>query len=143
MGELGRTPIGLSVISSSLRYLIRLEYAEKGSILHEAFEVSKTVSLQSRKSWATSCLTIKEFGITNGNLDETIIFNKKQVKNFLFSNYEKYWTKKINEQAKIRTYRKFKSHLEYEECLNIPNTNHCKARAKLKISAHRLAIEQG
>ncbi len=106
-------------------------------------EVTKTVRLQSRKSWVTSCLNIKEFVMTNGNLDETTIFNKKRVKNFLHSNYKEYWTKKINNQPKMRTYRKFKSHLEYEEYLNIPNTNHCKAMTKLRISAHRLAIEQG
>ena len=43
----------------------------------------------------------------------------------------------------MRTYVQFKFHFLKEDYLEIPNAKHRKAMTRLRISAHRLAIERG
>ena len=65
------------------------------------------------------------------------------LKLFLLENYKKYWVDKINSEPKMRTFRKFKMQFEYEEYLNLNNSRHRKTMTRFRISAHRLAVEQG
>ena len=128
-------------MSYSLKYLTRLEFSHSDSLLKLAFETSKSVPL--KKTWASSSQSMKQFVLTHSTLDEITIMNKKLLKLFLLENYKKYWVNKINSEPKLRTFRKFKTQFGYEEYLNLNNTRHRKTMTRFRISAHRLAIEQG
>ncbi len=53
------------------------------------------------------------------------------------------WNKCIQREPKMRTYRVFKSNFEKETYLSISNIKQRNAMSRFRISAHRLAIEQG
>ena len=47
-------------------------------------------------------------------------------------------------QGKLRTFKKFKTNLNFEEYLNeISNIKHRQVVTKLRISSHRLPVESG
>ena len=74
-GELGRPPLGLSIVSYSLKYLTRLELSGGDSLLKHAIETSKSIKL--KKTWAASSQNMKKFVLTHSTLNEITIMKKK------------------------------------------------------------------
>jgi hypothetical protein len=67
-------------------------------------------------------------------------------KKLVFQFYEKYWQQQINvnKDGKLANYVKFKTHFGMKKYrLLLKSPEHRKNFAKLRISAHRLRIEQG
>ena len=74
---------------------------------------------------------------------EEINLNRKNIKSILEYRYKEAWLKLINCEPKMRTYCKFKCKFYFEDYLMIKNVKHRTSMTKLRISAHRLAIETG
>ena len=81
--------------------------------------------------------------MTNSQLDDIMLCNKKLLKRFLYSNYVKYWKDKIKGEQKMRTLSLFKQEFMYESYLNMGDERRRKALTRFRISAHQLAIERG
>ena len=69
------------------------------------------------------------------------------LKGNLEEQYVRFWKDQIQQQenqGKLRTFKKFKTNLNYEEYLgDISNIKHRQAVTKLRISSHRLPVESG
>ena len=69
------------------------------------------------------------------------------LKSNLEEQYVRFWKDQIQQQknqGKLRTFKKFKTNLNFEEYLNeISNIKHRQAVTKLRISSHRLPVESG
>ena len=142
-GELGRLPLGTDIISSVVRYRMKLEFSDKDTILNKAYELSTSMSNSHKKSWGLHTKRIVSFVTKHSQLEEHMLFNKRLLKKFIRSNYSVHWKSSITQESRMRTYNKFKHNFEYEEYLNLANEEHRKSLTRLRISAHRLAIERG
>ena len=134
-GELGRVPLATDAITNVLQYDKYLHTKEPGSLLHCA--LNSSAHNQGIKSWYGNVSKMKE------HLGSISNRSRKLIQRDLRSKYGQYWWDKIQLESKMRTYIQFKSHFEFEDYLNISNVKHRKAMTKLRISAHRLAIERG
>ena len=69
------------------------------------------------------------------------------LKGNLEEQYVRFWKDQIQQQenqGKFRSFKKFKTNLNFEEYLNdISNIKHRQAVTKLRISSHRLPVESG
>ena len=137
-GELGRTPIAIEVIANVSQYYKYLQTKESGSLLKCALQSDKEVESSGIiKSWYASVLKMNDHLSLNGER------SRKHMLRQLRSDYSRHWWDKIQLESKMRIFTQFKSHFEFEDYLNISNVKHRKAMTRLRISAHRLAIERG
>ena len=69
------------------------------------------------------------------------------LKGSLEEQYVRFWKDQIQQQenqGKLRTFKKFKTNLNFEEYLgDISNIKHRQTVTKLRISSHRLPVESG
>jgi len=142
-GELGRPPLGISIVTAITKYKLRLEFLDRNTILSEAYELSNCMSLHQKNCWGPSTKHLTSFLTKHSRLDDTMLCNKKLLKRFLSSNYVLHWKENIKKEAKMRTYTTFKNDFVYESYLNMSNESQRKSLTRFRISAHRLAIERG
>ena len=142
-GELGRLPIGTSIVAAICKYRQRLELLDRDTLLSEAYEVSKSTRSNKNKCWGPSTERLITFLKTHSKLDDAMLCNKKKLKDFLHSNYVRYWKDKIKGEQKMRTFCLFKHEFMYESYLNLSDERIRKAFSRFRISAHQLATESG
>ena len=86
---------------------------------------------------------LKSFNISQRELENFC----HGLKGNLEEQYVRFWKDQIQQQenqGKRRTFKKFKTNLNFEEYLNdISNIKHRQAVTKLRISSHRLLVESG
>ena len=151
-GELGRYPLILNILQSSIKYFNHMQ-ASENTLLKESI----TVSLMNDNSWAKGIekmiktLCDPDFNIStiNDNHIDLSLVEKAKDK------WQELWkadlardtslnNKRTKSGNKLRTYNTFKKEFDYENYLNdIPNINYRKCVTRLRISAHKLAIETG
>ena len=137
-GELGRTPLALEALANSLHYYKYLCNKSPTTLLSCAFKTSAVNHcVQSHKFWHGQIIRLKEL------LGNASARSRKSVLHHLRSLYSTHWWDKIHMESKMRTYTQFKSNLVMEDYLDIPASKHRKEMTRLRISAHRLAIERG
>jgi len=141
-GELGRYPIAIDIITATQNYLRHIENSGEGSLLNEALRVTKNIT-SSKKSWGYLSKNLIDHIKASSDLDCSTVLSKVHIKQITRSNYVNFWKNKITNERKMRTYNTFKSDFAYEDYLDMSNQKHCRALARLRISAHRLQIERG
>ena len=89
---------------------------------------------------------MKDFKSFNISRRELVNFCHS-LKGNLKEQYVRFWKDQIQQQknqGKLRTFKKFKTNLNFEEYLSdISNIKHRQAVTKLRISSHRLPVESG
>ena len=68
--------------------------------------------------------------------------NRRSIKQCLATEYNTYWARHIQSEAKIRTYIKFKHNFSLEDYLSPLPPEHSKAFTGIRISAHNLTVER-
>ena len=151
MGELGRYPLFLEVLLNMFKYYIRLKKSDD-LLLKEAFNLSKSLHDEQKKSWYTSIQTLFKYFSINENYALNL---KTKLKNYLCkkmqSKYDLIWQTELNNDFrgnklygnKLRTYRLFKSRFCLENYLLQENFRYRHYLTKFRISAHDLEIERG
>lgn len=139
-GELGRLPLGLDAITNGILYYLHLKHKSTNPLLKEVCALN---TLNIKNSWVTKTEKLL-YIIQNNNLTLTEKnMNRKNIRSYLTSLYEKYWVTKMNLENKMRTYKLIKSHLTYEQYLDIMPTDKRRSLTRFRASAHNLAIERG
>ncbi len=143
-GELGRLPLtlGIDIACTIAKYYEYLQSKGEGTLMNEAFELGKTLARSNpdqKKLW--QC----QYNLMNQLLprDNRHRNNKSRVRAFTESLYINHWSQLIEREPKMRTYKLFKSSFHMENYLSFKNAKQRKAMSRLRISAHRLAVEIG
>ena len=142
VGEVGRCPIYIDFCNDILKYYFYASQKINDSLIGQTLKVSMNLYQTGVKSWYTGVNTIlKEL-----NLNET---NCDQAKFSLINMYKTFWRNKLENEAvlkkgKLRTFYSFKSVFHKEVYLDVvKDRSHQQALTKLRISAHKLEIENG
>ena len=137
-GELGRTPLGIDIITNILMYYMHMTYSSTNTLLHEALDLSKTCG---QKSWANKTELLVKY-LQNNNYF-TSLGQRKEVKQAIIKKYKEHWKTNILTERKMRTYITFKTRFQYENYLHLLTGDFQKYFTRFRISAHNLAIERG
>ena len=148
LSELGRFPLHFDIVKAMIRYWYRLENLDSSfPLLRYAYIESQSLHELKIPSWY-GCVTVLSKAISGMNqLSTTSKFKfKTMYKKLVFQYYEKCWQQQMNKNkdGKLTSYVKFKTHFGLEKYLSLLRSpEHRKNFARLRISAHRLRIEQG
>ena len=148
LSELGRFPLHFDILKAMIRYWYRLEnLGSSFPLLHYAYLESKSLYESKIPSWY-GCITVLSKAISGMNqLPKLSAFKFKTIyKKLIFQFYEKCWQHQMdeNKDGKLTSYVKFKTNFGIEKYLSLlKSPEHRKNFARLRISAHRLRIEQG
>ena len=119
-------------------YLKHLKSDKISNILKVAYTTSENLKTQ---SWVKKASKILNFIITDPRKRSN--YSRKYIINLLRPKFEEQWKEKMLFERKLRSYVLFKTKFEYEEYLNLKNVRARKAIARIRTSAHSLAIETG
>ena len=147
--ELGRYPLQISILLSTLSYWHRLKNTNT-ELLSDAFACSKTLHENGFHSWFSSLRSIfslLDIPYANNELNCLNLNNfKKTIKRTVLTKYKEFWAQfRLNNiDGKLRTYFSFKDHFETEQYLSIiKNFDKRRCLTKFRISSHKLKIETG
>ncbi len=152
-GELGQYPLALQFLAQSIKYWLRISSDDmSSSLVNKAYiECNKNLSKTSLCNWA-KCIrqlliqcNLENVWVNQGSTKPRKIANVVRVE--LKNMYENTWFSIINDETKspkLRSYKLFKNKFLLENYLiSTTNLAHRRAFTKLRLSAHRLAIETG
>ena len=146
MGGLGRFPLFMSIIKSTLRYIIHINEIKDTRPLLDA-AITADEDLCSTKSWRKRI--VKIITLFNCNLNKTP--QSKDITNIIKQmkdSYLNHWKKSLgdteSEEGKLYLYRKIKTNFGMEPYLRQVNKKKFRrAMTAFRISAHNLEIETG
>ena len=146
MGELGRLPLFLNIIKSTLKYIIHLNDVKNERPLLNA-AIVEDGNLCVSKSWIKKVQKIVNFFQCNisKKLDCKYI---DEIYNKMKTSYLVHWRKQLGdescEEGKLYLYRRIKPHFRMEPYLkHVKNFKFRRALAAFRLSAHNLEIETG
>lgn len=150
MGELGRYPLYIKIISQMLKYYVRIILSKDNTLLAQAMEEMKGLERQGKTTWVTIVEQIVNYlGIKVRYLIQSsrnpIQKIGKLARHKLEERYRTFWKNNISKQTgKLDTYKLLKTDFKYERYLDAKNSREGQiAITRLRISNHRLSIEQG
>ena len=143
-GELGRYPLFIEIICTTVKYYHRLLTGKVSKLLLSSFQESELLCDKNKNSWVASVNHVfKTLNIPNTS------WNKKdihiQVRHRLVNLFKSTWRYNIVEtRGKLRTYSQFKNNLHKEPYLNILKDRNIRVLyTRIRVSAHKLRIETG
>ncbi len=153
-GELGAYPVQVRLKCNMLKFLHRVSHMPSTSPVHWVYKVLYKLFQENKDCWVTRAFGLfREFSELSGlKFDQFSNQSKLQVKKLLkryfYDNYEDKWSGELElcteeNNKKLRTYKDFKTILQFESYLIIENPKYRIAISKLRMSAHSLAIETG
>ena len=148
LSELGRFPLHFDITKSMIRYWHRLEnLGSSFPLLKDAYLESKLLFESKIPSWYGSLnyLQKKINGVDSLTFASNFRF-KILIKKFLYEHYEIQWRNQMHNCAdgKLCSYSTFKTHFGLERYLTILQPPEQRRNfTQLRISSHRLRIEQG
>ncbi len=149
-GELGRLPLGIDIVANMITHHDYLKSKDEASILGEAQKLSEQLAEQNRNNLrlrenkiAFIKDTLSETNTRHTTPLGTRINKRKTISDTLGQLYVDEWRKKITKENKLRTYVQVKTSFSKEDYLNIKDFKLRRAMARLRTSAHNLAIERG
>ncbi len=149
-GDLGIFPVGLRLRSNDVKYYHRLQCFSDTQPVKWVFNELKALSECGFSTWIDKAKSVfeKHFLSREMSLSQFLALPnnrvKRVVKLYTSLHYSEDCFYEVNDtydNPKLRTYRLFKSKLQFEPYLNIPNVKVRTALAQFRMSAHHLAIE--
>jgi hypothetical protein len=149
MGELGRYPLSVAIISQLIKYAHRLanDPSLKNTLLEKAYKDQKQATGRLRsQSWVVRIEAIlKHYNLSSilnqHKLTKTVSNN---ITKTLQNHYKNFWKLQILNSPKLDSYRTFKQDFYYEPYLDyISKQEHQIALTRLRVSQHDLEIERG
>ena len=148
LSELGRHPLHFDIIKSITKYCYRLEnLSTEFPLLKDAYICSKELHLSNKTSWYSSIEKIlnilniqkKTFAYKKGTFNNIL---RKHMKIKYLTDWNQ--TNVSMKDGKLVTYLNIKTNFGLEKYLTlIKNYQYRRSICKLRVSSHRLLIEQG
>ena len=127
-GELGRYPLLIDILSQTVRYYERIKTLENESLVKLSYLDS--IQTNYKSSW-TSCIQT-----VYSEFSPNILESMK-------SKYQEEWSIAVRNSRKLRTYNTFKKYFAMENYIIQNKLSYRRNFSKLRVSAHKLAIETG
>ena len=123
LGETGRYPMYISIITQSTKYFSRLLESKPSSLLYSAFQQNCTLHKSNKPCWLTNV----QFMLDKLKIDQQLHYHKNLsdiVKSRAINEFKMKWAERLdrchNEQSgKLRTYSTFKKQFCFESYLTI------------------------
>ena len=153
--ELGRIPLGNSIISNIIKFWIHVMHSNENSLLYKTYIFQNTnVSSNSYSLWskiqiiAKHCkLNKEEIPPENWTQEQTskFICKTKSATQNIYAQFANDYLKNTDQNTgKLNIYRQIKNNIIFESYLDkVKNCDHRKALTRLRLSAHNLPIERG
>ena len=143
MGELGRYPLGIDILVQMFKFHEHVQTHTNVLVL-AAFKESNKIHDKGGLSWMTFFKGVSEnpdiCSSSNNHIDKWQMYKQCLVSSFI----QKWDSSLCSNSAKLIFYKSFKSTFVYENYLNLVKSRKERvALTKIRISAHRLAIEKG
>ena len=146
MGELGRYPLYIEILSNCTKYLQHI-YKSDGTLLASALQENMILNNNRKSCWLSSihCM-LEQLGISCDNILAenlpSIVYNE------LKRRFTNLWQNNLsecvrNEKGKLRTYGLYKTRLIREKYFSISKPEVLKCFTNFRISSHKLEIETG
>ena len=147
LGDLGKYPFSVNIIINTIKYWSRLQVKRQyTSLLNDCLVEADTIYNNggySWSSWVNILLKLFNKNKINVNLSQVILNVKMTFKTFWGRTVHNECNDAIKAEGKLRTYSKFKQNFGLEDYISeLPYKDRCHF-ARLRISAHTLAIETG
>ena len=154
IGEVGHHPLSTTIIPFVLKYFIRLNHFETGSLLHSALMSQSLLPFNTGKTltYVQFCMNVFNQLKVNVNIhmaEPPSKFSLKVLgskwKKDLRERYEIYYLSQLNEisqsgQGKMLLYTEVKRTFGYEKYLDLP---HSSDLTRIRVSNHWFPIERG
>jgi hypothetical protein len=132
-GEVGVRPLIVQILKRVISYVGNIK--QRSSTL---VNVASQCELTTESNMTTF---LQKFDL---NIEELHDKSKFEVKNICHNNYDRYWSKAVNESPKALSYILFKNNVRLEKYLyQVKNKSHRKAMTRFRLSNHSLLIEKG
>ena len=149
-GEINRHSLQLDILKRNTRYLSYVNRKDDNTIVKQAFNYELKRSTHSITVFNTINVYREELQEAHGqflpykNPYENIFdISEDKLKSYTREIYDNIWKSKLDVSIKGETYRGFKTHMRYEPMLDQLNRKQRRAILKLKLSDHKLMIEEG
>jgi hypothetical protein len=145
IGELGRFPLYIRIISQMVKYYQRVSKMQDGSLLKEALSEMENCVSKGQKSW----LSVVKFIMNKLNIViDSNAMNRniaKEIRVKLENIFKLYWRGTINKEGgKLDVLKLIESDFEFQDYLNCNlSRDYQVAITKIRLSNHRLRIETG
>ena len=157
LSELGRFPLLIEAVISSIRFFMRMGNYDKTSILYDCFLSNLESMGENSDCWLKNIKILCEnlglnhlwenYGTKHEKRDTKIsrtIFEEIYLKQYNKDLFDNERPSNPEQGNKLRTFRLFKDNYQQEKYLNlIQDINIRKQFTRLRISAHNLMIEKG
>ena len=152
LGELGKFPLFTDIFVNIIKYWVHIVNYSNNHVLNDAYvENCLLRESGSKNCWSYKLMTmLKNVGLDNVNPSEcNVSLFKSHIQSKFISQWKNVMSHSNNDNNvstgnKLRTLALFKGSFIYEPYLNIiQNKNERKELTRLRISAHKLAIESG
>ena len=143
-GDMGRYSLQSKAISRNIKYLNQIKQKKDYSLVKQAYiyEENQTQNRISIESTAKKVNTNLR-NLLNKEIDVYKLSNYK-LKQYIDTIFCENWKNKLSNSSKADTYKTFKNIPKFEKYLDyIKNIKYLKALTKLRLSDHKLMIEEG
>ena len=139
-GETGRHPIGIQMLKQTISYYNRVSLGPSSSLVHLSFLEQQSNNMK----WFTSIEKLIAAHGTSTTTKEglTVISAGKSAKSCKMM-FESIWKGALTKSPKLDFYKKIKYSFSKEPYLDSLEFDLRKTLTKLRISAHKLPVEQG
>ena len=143
-GDMERYSLQSKAISRNIKYLNQIKQKKDNSLVKQAYLVEEKQT-QNRISIESSAKKVNTNlkNLFNKEIDVYKLSNYK-LKQYIDTIFCESWKNKLSNSSKADTYKKLKSIPKFEKYLDdIKNIKYLKALTKLRLSDHKLMIEEG
>jgi hypothetical protein len=153
MAELGRYPIGVTIVTQMIKYYLRILDMPVNSLLRDTILEMRSSTTRGCHPWLKSVeyifatlgldLSMFEHYVNTSTYKRQKI--SKSIRSQLEGRYDHFWKRLMCKQdGKLNMYKEIKTNFQYETYLDcIRSSQHQKQLTKLRISNHKLYIETG
>ena len=149
-GELNRHSLQDEILRRNINYIGYIHHRDQNPYVKQAYDYETRRSLTSTTFFTTVDKHTEElhkilgsFHPYNNPYENLFELSRDKLKLLTHELFHNEWKERISQSSKADTYKKFKSEMKFETYLSHPNRKERVTMTKLRVSDHKLMIEEG
>ena len=143
LAEVGKHPLSMRIYIQTMKYYVRLLSTESKLLQNALLEATKRYQ-EGRGGWVQQIVFLRKATRLENKFElvkEPTSFNTK-FKKALHQRFAEYWQEERKKSGKLRFFFEHKKDFRYESYLDLTPRDHRIAMSRLRLSSHKLPIEQ-
>ncbi len=143
LAEVGKHPLSMRIYIQTMKYYVRLLNTESKLLQNALLEATKRYQ-EGKGSWIQQIVFLRKATNLENKFElvkNPTSFNTK-FKKALHQKFDEYWQEERKTDGKLRFYFEHKKDFKYENYLDLAQKDHRIAISRLRLSSHKLPIEQ-